>query len=122
MVTEKQKKLTDELINASNAYYNHQPIMSDMEFDRKVELLSKLEEESGVVLENSPTHFVGSEVVDVLERSKHETPALSLDKVKYVNREKLVDWLGDKNGVLSWKMDGLQLRGRISILYQVANM
>ena len=109
MVTEKQKKLTDELINASNAYYNHQPIMSDMEFDRKVELLSKLEEESGVVLENSPTHFVGSEVVDVLERSKHETPALSLDKVKYVNREKLVDWLGDKNGVLSWKMDGLTI-------------
>ena len=45
--------------------------------------------------------------MDSLIKSGHEKPALSLDKIKYESRVKIRDFLLDKNGVLSWKMDGL---------------
>lgn len=102
----KQVLLTEELIKASEDYYNHgQSSMSDLEFDKKVEELRQLEQESGVVLPNSPTQNVGAKV-NGLKLVKHEYPALSLDKVKYKDRENLIDWLGDKAGILSWKLDG----------------
>ncbi len=104
-----QKELTELLANASCAYYNGQtPLMSDLEFDKKLEELRKMEAESGVVLPGSPTVNVGAKV-DGLKTVRHEQPALSLDKVKYANRMDLVKWLGDKEGVVSWKMDGLTL-------------
>ena len=41
----------NELNNASEAYYNTgQPIMSDAEFDNKLEELRQWEEETGIVL------------------------------------------------------------------------
>lgn len=102
----KQALLTEELIKASEDYYNHgQSSMSDLEFDKKVEELKQLEQESGIVLPNSPTQNVGAKV-EGLKLVKHEYPALSLDKVKYKDREDLIDWLGDKAGILSWKLDG----------------
>ena len=49
----------NELNNASEAYYNTgQPIMSDAEFDNKLEELRQWEEKTGIVLSNSPTHNV----------------------------------------------------------------
>ena len=51
----------EELNKASEAYYNTgQPIMSDAEFDNKLEELRQWEEETGIVLSNSPTHNVGA--------------------------------------------------------------
>lgn len=101
-----QEKLTEELIAASEEYYNHgQSSMPDIEFDHKLEELRRMEEESGVVLPNSPTQNVGVKV-DGLKTVKHEYPALSLDKVKYKDREDLKKWLGEQKGILSWKADG----------------
>ena len=37
----------------------------------------------------------------------HESPILSLDKTK--ETAKLVSFLGDKAGILSWKLDGLTI-------------
>ena len=104
-----QKELTELLAKASEAYYNSgNAIMSDLEFDRKVEELRQMEKESGVVLPGSPTQKVGTpEKVDGLKKVTHEYPALSLDKVKYKDREDLVKWLGNKEATVSWKMDGL---------------
>ena len=48
---------------------------------------------------------VGYEVVSELPKEKHPSPMLSLNKTKDV--DELVSWLGDKVGLLSWKMDGL---------------
>ena len=48
-----------------------------------------------------------SEAVDELPKEAHESPMLSLDKTK--EREALKDWLGDKEGLLSWKLDGLTI-------------
>lgn len=105
-----QKQLTEELIEASKRYYSGQPtLMSDIEFDRKIEELKKLEKESGIILENSPTINVGATSVNKLEKSKHEYPALSLNKIKYKEKEDIYKWLDnvDNNTVVSLKMDGL---------------
>ena len=70
-----------ELNKASEAYYNTgQPIMSDAEFDNKLEELRWWEEESGIVLANSPTHNVGAIVLDNIKKVTHESPMLSLAK------------------------------------------
>ena len=64
-----------------------------------------MEEELGTVVSNSPTVNVGYEAVDELPKERHETTMLSLGKTK--DREELRDWLLDKEGLLSWKLDGL---------------
>lgn len=102
----KQKVLTEELINASSAYYAGNPVMSDIEFDRKIEELKKMEKESGIIFPGSPTLNVGAEVVSELKKARHEQSALSLDKVKYKDRESLKKWLEGKQAVMSWKCDG----------------
>ena len=95
-----------ELNRASEAYYNTgQPIMSDYEFDKKIEELRQWEEETGIVLSNSPTHNVGYLVANKLKEVKHNHLMLSLDKTKSV--DELIEFLGDKNGFLSVKCDGL---------------
>lgn len=95
-----------ELNKASEAYYNTgQPIMSDYEFDKKIEELKQWEEKTGIILANSPTHNVGYPVADELKEVKHNHLMLSLDKTKSV--DELIEFLGDKNGFLSVKCDGL---------------
>lgn len=95
-----------ELNRASEAYYDTgQPIMSDYEFDKKIEELRQWEEETGIVLSNSPTHNVGYLVANELKEVKHNHLMLSLDKTKSV--DELIEFLGDKNGFLSVKCDGL---------------
>lgn len=96
----------EELNKASEAYYNTgQPIMSDVEFDNKLEELRRWEEETGIVLANSPTHNVGYSVADELKEVKHNHPMLSLDKTKSV--DELIEFIGDKDCFLSVKADGL---------------
>ena len=96
-----------EQLNKARAVYEQgtDEIMSNFEYDKLYDELLKLESELGYTLASSPTQNVGYEVVSKLEKCKHETPMLSLDKTK--DREALVSWLNGKEGVLSWKMDGL---------------
>ena len=79
--------------------------MSNFEYDRMYDELSALEKESGLVLAGSPTQKVGYEVLSELPKQTHPSPMLSLDKTKQV--DELSSWLGGKEGLLSWKMDGL---------------
>ena len=100
------KELIEILNKASRAYYAEDvEIMSNFEYDKLYDELLMLEAETGTVYANSPTQNVGYEVVSELPKEKHPSPMLSLDKTKEV--EALVSWLGDKEGLLSWKMDGL---------------
>ena len=95
-----------ELNRASEAYYNTgQPIMSDYEFDQKLEELKQWEEETGIVLSNSPTHNVGYSAADELKEVEHNHPMLSLDKTKSI--DELIEFIGNKNCFLSVKADGL---------------
>ena len=80
-------------------------IMSDFEYDKLYDELVELEKVLGVTLSNSPTMNVGYQVISELPKEQHEQPLLSLDKTKDIGQ--LVDFLGDKMGVISWKLDGL---------------
>ena len=96
------------LKNASRAYYaDDEEIMSNFEYDALYDELVALEEKTGVVLSGSPTTNVGYEAVDYLPKERHASPMLSLAKTK--SRDELADWLGDREGLLSWKLDGLTI-------------
>lgn len=104
----RMKELVEQLRAASRAYYaQDKEIMSNFEYDKLYDELAELEKETGMVLTGSPTINVGYEAVDELPKEAHESPMLSLGKTK--DREELKDWLGDKEGVLSWKLDGLTI-------------
>lgn len=104
--TGKIRELVEELNRARKAYEQEdREIMSNLEYDRKYDELKALEEETGVVLASSPTVNVGYEVVSQLPKEDHPSPMLSLDKTK--DPQVLADWLGDQEGLLSWKLDGL---------------
>lgn len=103
---ERIKYLVEILNRASKAYYaEDREIMSNFEYDSLYDELQKLEQETGIVLSNSPTVNVGYEAVDELPKERHESPMLSLGKTK--SREELKSWLNGRTGVLSWKLDGL---------------
>lgn len=99
----------NELNKASEAYYNTgQTIMSDAEFDNKFEELKQWEEETGIVLSNSPTHNVGSTVLDNIKEVTHKTPMLSLEKCH--STEEIIKFANNHNLVASVKLDGLTVR------------
>ena len=104
--TGRMKELIDILNKAASVYYQGKDeIMSNFEYDRMYDELSALEKESGLVLAGSPTQKVGYEVLSELPKQTHPSPMLSLDKTKQV--DEFSSWLGGKEGILSWKMDGL---------------
>jgi len=98
-----------KLLNEANkAYYQeNREIMSNFEYDALYDELVELEKETNVTLSNSPTINVGYELLSNLPKEKHEKQMLSLDKTKDV--EALQQWLGDNEGILSWKLDGLTI-------------
>ncbi len=105
---QRMKELIAKLNEASEAYYaKNQEIMSNFEYDRLYDELVNLEEETGMTLSGSPTVTVGYEAVDELPKERHESPMLSLAKTK--SREELKEWLNGKEGLLSWKLDGLTI-------------
>ena len=105
-MADRMRELVDILNEASKAYYaeDHE-IMSNFEYDKLYDELVALEQETGITLSDSPTVHVGYEVVSELPKERHPAPMLSLDKTKDVGA--LADWLNGKDGLLSWKMDGL---------------
>lgn len=102
----RMKELIQLLNEASKAYYQEaDEVMSNKEYDALYDELIALEEETGIVMANSPTVNVGYELLSELPKEAHGSPMLSLDKTKEVAA--LENWLGDHEGLLSWKMDGL---------------
>lgn len=105
---EQMKALIIQLDKAAKAYYQDaEEIMSNYEYDKLYEKLQNLEKETGIVMAGSPTVSVGYEIMSELPKENHSSPMLSLDKTKEV--EALEEWIGDKEGVLSWKLDGLTI-------------
>lgn len=104
----RMKELIELLNQANEAYYaRDEEIMSNYEYDRLYDELIQLEEQTGTVLSDSPTTKVGYEAVDDLPKEAHEKPMLSLGKTK--DREELRTWLNGREGLLSWKLDGLTI-------------
>ncbi|MGN1084844.1 MAG: NAD-dependent DNA ligase LigA, partial [Lachnospiraceae bacterium] len=103
---ERMRELHRVLKEAARAYYQeNSEIMSNFEYDALYDELVDLEKETGIVLADSPTVRVGYEIVSELPKEAHAAPMLSLDKTK--DREALSGWLQGREGLLSWKLDGL---------------
>lgn len=107
---EDKRKLIEEKVaflnKAAKAYYQeNRELITNQEYDSLYDELEKLEKETGIVLSSSPTVNVGYEVLSGLPKERHPSPMLSLDKTKEINA--LRGWLGDHEGLLSWKLDGL---------------
>lgn len=104
----RMKELVELLNKASIHYYQYsEPIMTDYEYDALYDELVQLENETKTTLEDSPTINVEATVSDKLEKVEHAKPMLSLSKTKIV--EELKSFLNDKEGLLSWKLDGLTI-------------
>ncbi|MBQ4283811.1 MAG: NAD-dependent DNA ligase LigA [Lachnospira sp.] len=102
------KELVEVLNKAGESYYaKGVEIMSNYEYDKLYDELATLEKETGYIQSDSPTVNVGYEVLSELPKEKHESPMLSLDKTK--EPDALVSWLGEQEGILSWKLDGLTI-------------
>lgn len=105
--TTMMKQLVEQLNNASQAYYNGEAeLMSDYEWDSKFDQLKLLEDETGIVLPDSPTNKVSEDSISG-KKEPHEFPALSLAKTKSV--ADLEKWASNKPIWISWKLDGLTL-------------
>jgi DNA ligase (NAD+) len=99
------QELVNQLNIACDVYYNlNKPIMENREYNLLFDELESLEQQTGIILSDSPTQRAGYPVVSDLPKVKHEIPLLSLGKSK--DTSKLVKWLGNKQGVLMLKMDG----------------
>lgn len=110
---EMMRGMVNILNEASEAYYNSgHPIMTDEQFDARLEDLRQLEEETGFVLANSPTQRVGAKVLTELNEVTHSHPMLSLEKCHTV--EEIIRFANNKELVASIKLDGLT----VSLTYE----
>ena len=107
-IQQEMKERVAFLNKAAKAYYrDDEELIPNLTYDKLYDELVALEQETGIVLANSPTQKVGYETLASLPKEAHSVRMLSLDKTKSV--EDLISWLGDKTGLLSWKLDGLTI-------------
>ena len=104
----RMKELISRLNQAAKVYYQGQgEVMSNFEYDKLYDELLALENETGITMNNSPTIHVGYETISELPKEQHVQPMLSLNKTK--EPADLVAWLGNEQGLLSMKLDGLSI-------------
>ncbi|MDO4390653.1 MAG: NAD-dependent DNA ligase LigA [Clostridia bacterium] len=114
------RELVDKLNEYSKAYYVlDAPKISDKEYDELYDELLRLEEQSGIILPDSPTQRVGGDPLSCFEPHTHIHRLWSLDKVR--TREDLIDWgrrverlaesqhLPKVKYALEYKFDGLTI-------------
>ena len=114
------RELVDKLNEYSKAYYVlDAPKISDKEYDELYDELLRLEEQSGIILPDSPTQRVGGDPLPFFEPHTHIHRLWSLDKVR--TREDLIDWgrrverlaesqhLPKVKYALEYKFDGLTI-------------
>ena len=101
------KQWVEKLNLASEAYYNGKgELMTDYEWDSLFDQLKALEDETGVILPDSPTNKVSEDTIGG-QKEAHEFAALSLAKTKQVSE--LEKWADGRPIWMSWKLDGLTL-------------
>ena len=111
---DRQQELVNILNKWAQEYYVlDAPTVSDKEYDTLYDELKKLEEESGVVLPDSPTRRVGGEPIQGFEKHVHIARLFSLDKSTtedelkafFTRVEKLAN--GNAEYTVEYKFDGL---------------
>lgn len=85
------RELVDRLNEYSKAYHvMDAPRISDKEYDELYDSLLELEQQTGIVLPDSPTQRVGGDPLPWFEEHAHIQRLWSLDKVR--TREDLTEW------------------------------
>lgn len=104
----RMKELIKTLNKASELYYQKStPMMTDYEYDKLYDELVKLEQETNMTLSMSPTINIEPVISNSLKQVTHPSPMLSLAKTK--SPDELATFINDKEGLLSWKLDGLTI-------------
>ena len=98
------RNLVEQLNNATKAYDEGKPYMSDHEWDRLYYEIEDYEKIHGFSIPESPTQSISYEVVSDLKKVEHSSPMLSLNKTKDLNE--LNKFIGDRGCFLSLKLDG----------------
>lgn len=104
--------MIDILNEASKAYYSGNPIMSDSQFDARLNDLQELEKETGIIYSNSPSINVGAKVLSSLPEVEHNHLMLSLEKCH--TPQEIIDFSNGKCLIASIKCDGMTA----SLLYE----
>lgn len=99
------QELVKYLNDCTKKYDEGSPIISDKEWDDKYFELQKLEEDTGLVLGDSPTQTISYTVLNSLTKVTHNHKMLSLDKTKSI--DDVEHFLGTNPYVAMCKMDGL---------------
>ena len=88
---DRMRQLVDRLNETAYQYYTlDAPTISDKEWDRMYDELVKLENETGIRLDDSPTRRVGGEVLSGFEPHTHIARLWSMGKAQSI--EALEDW------------------------------
>ena len=104
-IYDKIRFLVQYLNECTKAYDEGNPKITDEEWDNKYFELKSLEEETGLVLSNSPTQSISYEIVNALNKVEHSHKMLSLEKTK--SPAEVANFIGNKNFLAMCKMDGL---------------
>ncbi len=112
----KLRELVDKLNRYAYEYYVlDNPTIADGEYDKLYDELRRLEEETGIVLQDSPTKRVGGEPIKGFNKHKHINRLYSLDKsltfeelLAFENRIKKVVNV-PINYTVEYKYDGLTI-------------
>ena len=104
-IYDKIRFLVRYLNDCTEAYDKGNPKITDEEWDNKYFELKSLEEETGLVLSNSPTQTINYDVVNALTKVEHNHKMLSLEKTKSV--DEVTAFVGKKDFLVMCKMDGL---------------
>lgn len=111
----RMKELVDEILVHNRNYYElDNPTISDKEYDQLYDELLALEEETGVVLPNSPTQRVGGDVLDKFVKKKHDVRLYSMNKVRTMRGlkeffEDMKKFVKDPSFSIEYKFDGLTI-------------
>ena len=121
MVEERMQELIDIINKASYEYYTlDKPTITDQEYDRYVQELTKLENKHpDLIREDSPNYRVGGQVIEGFTKVTHEIPMLSLGNV--FNEAEIIAFderikkeISNPKYVCELKIDGLS----VSLLYK----
>ncbi len=88
---ERMVQLVEELNKYNYHYYTlDNPLVNDADYDKLYDELVRLEQETGIVLPQSPTQRVGGDILKGFEEHRHLARLWSLDKAQ--NEEHLTAW------------------------------
>ncbi len=118
MTEERMRALVDRLNETAHAYYDlDEPIISDKEWDKLYDELTRLEKETGRVLPDSPTHRVGGAVMPAFLEHKHLGRLWSMDKAQsegdlrawYQRTQRALGTADELEATIEYKFDGLTI-------------